>query len=228
MTSARATPDGRPERILAILRKKFPEAGTALVHHTPFELLVATILSAQCTDERVNQVTKELFKKYRTPGDFASLPQDVLEREIHSTGFFRMKARNIIACAAALLERHADRVPSTMEELVNLPGVGRKTANVVLSEGFGLNEGIIVDTHVFRVARRLGLAAADDPVKVEQELMRAFPRDAWHDVGLLLILHGRADCNARAPRCNVCPLAPLCPSAALYTKPAPSPKKTRA
>jgi endonuclease-3 len=206
----------RGKKILALLRKEYPDARTALVHRNPFELLVATILSAQCTDERVNIVTKDLFAKYRGPRDFAEASQAVLERDIHSTGFFRMKAKSIIACSRALMERHQGVVPSTMEELVHLPGVGRKTANVVLSEAFAKNEGIVVDTHVHRLSQRLGLTGADQPEKIELDLMSLFERNDWRDVGGLLILHGRRICNSRLPKCPECVVASLCPSAEVF------------
>jgi len=208
----------RAKKILASLRKEYPDARTALVHRTPFELLIATILSAQCTDERVNIVTKTLFTKYPDPGVFANASQAELEQDIHSTGFFRMKAKNIIACSKALTERHQGVVPSTMEDLVQLPGVGRKTANVVLSEAFGRSEGIVVDTHVHRVSQRLGLTRADQPEKIEQDLMSLFDRREWRDVGGLLILHGRRICNARKPKCPDCAVASLCPSAGSFAK----------
>jgi endonuclease-3 len=199
--------------ILKVLRKEFPGATTALLHENPFQLLIATILSAQCTDERVNAVAPGLFRRYPTPALMAAASQAAMEIEIRSTGFFRMKARNIIACSKALVERHSGRVPSTMEELVALPGVGRKTANVVLGQAFGIVSGIVVDTHVHRIARRLGLTGADDPVAIEEDLMQVYPRASWIDVGSILILHGRRTCKARRPLCESCPVAPQCPSA---------------
>jgi endonuclease III len=215
-TSAARTTETPARKILTILKKAYPSARTALVHRSPFELLVATILSAQCTDERVNMVTKSLFVKYRGPEDFAKGDQAELEKDIHSTGFFRMKAKNIIACSRAIMECHQGAVPSSMEELVRLPGVGRKTANVVLSEAFGKSEGIVVDTHVHRVSQRLGLTGADQPEKIEQDLMALFDRRQWGEVGLLLILHGRRVCGARKPNCPECPVAELCPSAEAF------------
>lgn len=206
----------RAGKILALLRKAFPAARTELIHRSPFELLVATILSAQCTDERVNLVTKSLFTKYRGPEAFARADQAELERDIHSTGFFRMKAKSIVACSRALVECHHGEVPSTMEELVRLPGVGRKTANVVLSEAFGKSEGVVVDTHVHRVSQRLGLTEADQPEKIEQHLMALFDRRDWGDVGGLLILHGRRVCIARKPKCGECVVMALCPSAKAF------------
>jgi len=205
-----------PKRAIAVLdglRKVFPEARTALEYQAPFELLVATILSAQCTDVRVNMVTPGLFKKYQSVAAFAGANQAELERDIHSTGFFRMKAKSIIGCSKALVERFGGKVPSTMDELVTLPGVGRKTANVVLSEAFGKNEGVVVDTHVQRVSQRLGFTENEDPVKIEQDLIALIPRERWGEVGLVLILHGRKTCMARKPKCDECEVSKLCPSA---------------
>jgi endonuclease-3 len=199
--------------VLRRLRAEFPAARTALTHHSPFQLLVATILSAQCTDERVNMVTPRLFARYPTPEAFARAAQGDLEAEIRSTGFFRMKARNIIACSRALLERHGGIVPDRMEELVTLPGVGRKTANVVLGQAFGIASGVVVDTHVHRLSRRLGFSKHDTPEKIETDLMNVFKPADWIDVGSLLILHGRKTCRARKPLCTECSLAKLCPSA---------------
>ena len=202
----------RIKEIVDILKKTYPDATTALIHKNPFQLLIATILSAQCTDERVNLVTKTLFAKYPGPEDFAHAHQAELEKDIHATGFFRMKAKSIIACSRALIEGHQGSVPSTMEDLVRLPGVGRKTANVVLSEAFGKSEGIVVDTHVHRVSRRLGLTNADHPEKIEQDLMPLFDRSEWGNIGGLMIHHGRRICNARKPKCPECPLLALCPA----------------
>lgn len=179
----------------------------------PLELAVATILSAQCTDKRVNEVTATLFEKYRTAEDYAGADPEVFEEEIRSTGFFRNKTRSILAFAQALVARHAGVVPDTMEALVQLPGIGRKTANVVLGSAFGKREGIVVDTHVIRVSDRLGLSRESDPEKIEQDLMRLVPRDEWTDTGLRMIQHGRYTCTARSPRCDGCPLEELCPSA---------------
>ena len=208
--------EARTGKMLAVLKESYPDARTALLHRSPFELLIATILSAQCTDERVNIVTKSLFEKYRGPQDFARANQSELEKDIHSTGFFRMKAKNIIACSQALMECHGGKVPPSMEDLVHLPGVGRKTANVVLSEAFGKYEGVVVDTHVHRVSRRLGFTSADKPEKIEQDLMSLFDQSAWGAVGTLLILHGRRICAARKPKCEECPVAELCPSAKVF------------
>jgi endonuclease-3 len=206
----------RATKILQTLRKEFPQPKTALLHHNPFQLLVATILSAQCTDERVNRVTPGLFTKCPEPADFAALSQQELELEIRSTGFYRMKAKSIIACSKALIERHNGAVPRRMEDLVQLPGVGRKTANVVLGQAFGISSGIVVDTHVHRLSQRLGLTSADTPEQIEQDLMVLFPGSDWIDVGSILILHGRRTCNARKPKCPECSVRGECPSAVLF------------
>jgi len=207
---------GRAVGILQLLKKEFPQPKTALLHDNPFQLLIATILSAQCTDERVNMVTKDLFRKYRAPRDFANANVAELEQDIHSTGFFRMKAKNIMACSREIVTRHDGKVPDTLDELVLLPGVGRKTANVVLGQAFGIVAGVVVDTHVHRLSRRLGFTDGDDPVKIEQDLMALLPRKHWIDVGSLLILHGRKTCNARSPKCPECIAADHCPSADLF------------
>ena len=206
----------RAVQILKLLRKQFPQPKTALLHENPFQLLIATILSAQCTDERVNMVTKELFKKYRSPKDFAGANVAELENDIKSTGFFRMKTRNIVGCSKALLELHGGKVPDSMEELVKLPGVGRKTANVVLGQAFGIASGIVVDTHVHRLAQRMGFTKQDTPEKIEEDLMKVFPKRNWISVGSILILHGRKTCSARKPNCLACPVSKLCPSAELF------------
>jgi endonuclease-3 len=203
----------RAREILLRLEREYPEAHCALVHEDPLELLVATILSAQCTDLRVNLVTPALFARCPTAVDYAAIPVAELEELIRSTGFFRNKSRSLSALGAALIERHGGKVPETMAELVALPGVGRKTANVVLGNAFGKNEGIVVDTHVARLARRLGLTRADDPVAIERELVPLFPRTSWALLAHLLIAHGRAVCKAPRPRCASCVLAELCPSA---------------
>jgi endonuclease-3 len=200
-------------KILAILKRAYPAAKCSLDHHTPLQLLVATILSAQCTDERVNKVTPALFAKYKTAADFAAAPEGELERDIQSTGFFRNKARNLRAMAAALNERHGGEVPRTMEDLTALAGVGRKTANVVLGNAFGLTVGVVVDTHVARLSQRLGLTKQTDPVKIERDLMKIVPQKDWTLWPHLLIAHGRAICMARKPLCGKCPLTRLCPSA---------------
>lgn len=203
----------RADEILARLEREYPDARTALDHADALELLVATILSAQCTDERVNKVTPTLFARCPTAAAYATIPAPELEALIQSTGFFRNKARALQGLGQALVERHGGKVPATMEELTALPGVGRKTANVVLGSAFGINEGIVVDTHVGRLARRLGLTKQDDPVKAERDLMPLFPREKWALLAHLLIFHGRAVCRAARPRCNDCVLADLCPSA---------------
>jgi endonuclease-3 len=208
----------RVAAILPILKRTYPDAKCSLDHRSPLELIVATILSAQSTDEGVNIVTKKLFKKYRTAADYARVPQEELERDIHSTGFYRNKAKSLRAMAAALIERHGGKVPQTMEELTALAGVGRKTANVVLGNAFCQNIGIVVDTHVTRVAGRLGLTRQKDAVKIEQDLMPIVPQDDWTLFSHLLIFHGRAICQARNPRCEECPLRQHCPSAEILIR----------
>ena len=199
--------------ILPILKKTYPQARCSLDHSNPLELLVATILSAQCTDERVNIVTKDLFKKYRTAKDYAAVPQETLERDIQTTGFFRNKAKSLRGMGATLVEEHVGQVPQTMDELTNLPGVGRKTANVVLGNAFDQNIGVVVDTHVTRVSNRLGLTShAVDAVKIEQDLMQIVPQDEWTLWSHLLIHHGREICQARKPKCDKCPLLEYCPA----------------
>ncbi len=209
---AAAQRKARARKIIARLKREYPDATCALHHHNALELVVATILSAQCTDARVNMVTPHLFAKYRTAADYAAADPHVLEKEIQSTGFFRNKTKSIIGMAQALVERHGGEVPQTMEELTALPGVGRKTANVILGTWFRKNEGVVVDTHVHRLSRLLGLARQDDPVKIEQELMAIVPRDDWTWFSHTLIQHGRAVCIARRPRCADCVLNRLCPS----------------
>lgn len=201
------------DQILAALRRTYPQAHCELRYSNPLELLIATILSAQCTDSRVNEVTRHLFRKYRTAEDYARAPLAELEEAIRSTGFYRSKARSIQACCQALVERHGGQVPKTMSELTALNGVGRKTANVVLGNAFGLNEGIVVDTHVRRVARRLGLTAHNDPDKIEQDLMQLVPKELWTQFSHWLIWHGRRRCTARKPDCAHCELRAWCPSA---------------
>jgi endonuclease III len=200
----------RARAIIARLAKAYPGARTELHFSTPLELLVATILSAQCTDERVNAVTAELFKRYRRAEDWAAAPLPVLEREIHSTGFFRAKARSLVGMARALVERHRGLVPRTLAELVALPGVGRKTANVVLGNAFGV-PALAVDTHVFRVSQRLGLARGQDPEAIHDQLCQVLPRPRWTQASHLLILHGRRVCSARKPACPTCPVRDRCP-----------------
>jgi endonuclease III len=213
-----ATPGQRRKQaqaVLVALAREFPGAITALLHENPLQLLIATILSAQCTDERVNKVTPGLFRKYRNARDFAAASTEELEKDIRSTGFFRSKAKNIIACSRTLVERHDGEVPPDMEALVTLPGVGRKTANVVLGQAFGIASGIAVDTHVHRIARRLGWSEADQSERIEQDLMALFPKKDWIAVGSVLILHGRRTCAARKPLCPSCVVHTLCPSATL-------------
>ena len=201
----------RTQKILAALRRVYPDAHCELNFATPLQLLVATILSAQCTDKRVNLVTAELFKKYRTAKDFATAPVAELEVAVKSTGFFRNKAKNIKACCAALVEKFGGEVPRTMDELHALAGVGRKTANVVLGNAFGLNVGVVVDTHVTRLANRLGLAQGTDAVKLEQALMKLVPQNDWARFSHWLIWHGRRRCAARQPDCANCEIRNLCP-----------------
>lgn len=202
----------RAAKITAGLKKQYPEPECALQFRNPFELLVATILAAQCTDERVNIVTKDLFRKYSSPADFAALAQDKLEKEIHSTGFFRNKAKAIKALAEELIARHGSKVPGTMEELVALPGVGRKTASVVLGNCFG-QPAVVVDTHVKRVAARLGLTANSNPDKIEADLKALLPEKDWWHFCNALTWHGRRFCFARKPDCPACPIAAHCLSA---------------
>ncbi len=208
-------------RILTTLEKAHPEATCALHYRSPFELIVATILSAQCTDERVNQVTPLLFERFPTAQALAKADLAQIEGLIRSTGFFRAKARSIVSCASALVARHGGQVPSQMDDLVKLPGVGRKTANVVLGHSFNVSEGIVVDTHVLRVSNRLGLAHADDPEEVEAQLMAVVPRERWTRAGDLLIFHGRKVCFARRPACGTCPVLASCawPDRSRYAAP---------
>lgn len=200
-----------PKSLLGELKRAYPHPKCALDHASPYELLVATVLSAQCTDERVNQVTPALFKKCPDAGALNRIPVEELEEMIRSTGFFRNKAKSLKGAAAMMMAEFRGQVPDSMEELVRLPGVARKTANVVLGTAFGKNEGVVVDTHVGRLALRMGLSAERDPIKVEKELMARFPRDSWTFLSHALILHGRAVCSARKPRCAECPLGATCP-----------------
>jgi endonuclease-3 len=193
------------------LQKTYPDAHCELNFASPLQLLIATILSAQCTDKRVNMVTAELFQKYRTAADFANADLTELEQAVKTTGFFRNKARNIKACCAALVAKHGGEVPRSMAELNALDGVGRKTANVVLGNAFGINDGLVVDTHVTRLANRLGLTKQTDAVKIEQELMSLVPRELWTLFSHWLIWHGRRRCDARKPDCAGCEIAKLCP-----------------
>lgn len=210
MGASREARRGRARKILAALERAYPEAKIALEFSTPLELLVATILAAQCTDERVNTVTRTLFRTYRTASDYARADQATLEREIRSTGFFRAKARAIIGMSGALVDRHGGEVPRTREALTALPGVGLKTANVVLGNAFG-QPAIAVDTHVFRVSQRLGLARARDPDEVHGQLAEVLPRPGWTRACHLFQAHGRRTCKALRPLCPVCPVRALCP-----------------
>jgi len=198
--------------LLDLLSAEHPDAHIALDFSNPLELLVATILSAQCTDVRVNMTTPELFRRCKTPGDYLAMPQEELEELIRPTGFFRQKARAIKEACAGIVERFGGEVPTTVAEMVTLHGVGRKTAAVVTSNAFGAREGIAVDTHVTRVSRRLGLTRQKDPVKIERVLMQLFPRERWLEVSDVLIFHGRRVCDARRPRCEICAVSEMCPS----------------
>lgn len=207
---------GSPEQVHAIiseLRRLYPDAKCSLNYSNPLELLVATQLSAQCTDERVNIVTQQLFKKYRTVEDYATAKQEELEQDIRSIGFYRNKAKNIRTACQRIITEYGGEVPHTMAGLVSLAGVARKTANVVLGNAFGIVEGFVVDTHIGRLSRRFGWTSNEDPVKVEKDLMRIIPQQDWLDLSHLLIFHGRAVCYARNPQCERCTLVPLCPSA---------------
>ena len=203
--------DSDVARIISRLRRAYPDARCSLDHRTPLELLVATILSAQCTDERVNLVTKNLFKQYRSAADYAQAPAGKLEADIRSTGFYQNKARSLRGCCTIIAEKHGGQVPDRMDALVALPGVGRKTASVVLGNAFGKAEGIVVDTHVLRLTLRLGLTKQKTPEKIEQDLMKLVRPDDWIDFSHLLIYHGRRRCRARNPDCEHCELAGLCP-----------------
>ena len=210
----RKPPSSLPDRtrqIISRLKKAYPDAHCELHHKNPLQLLIATILSAQCTDDRVNKVTPALFARCRTAQDFAEIPTSELEGLIRTTGFFRSKAKSIRGCAATLVKNHGGEVPKTMEHLHKLPGVGRKTANVVLGNAFNLAEGIVVDTHVGRLSRRLGLTRQHDPVKVEQALVKIVPKQDWTLFSHLLIWHGRRRCSARKPDCTHCEISDLCP-----------------
>ncbi|MEA3213784.1 MAG: endonuclease [Chthoniobacter sp.] len=208
----------RAAALVAAFPRVYPDAHCELDHRNPLELLIATILSAQCTDKRVNLVTKELFRVCRTAADYVALPQEQLEAIIQSTGFFRAKAKNIRSCCADLVAKHGGQVPADMNHLTALAGVGRKTANVVLGNAFGIDEGVVVDTHVQRLSTRLGLTKHTDPVKIEQDLMKLIPRAHWTDFSHWLIWHGRRRCFARKPDCAGCEVAALCPSAGKFAK----------
>jgi len=210
MKTASVHAQSRVRRILGALRQSITAAKVELDHRTAWELLVATILSAQCTDQRVNQVTPELFRRYRSPSDYAQARLADLEALIRSTGFFKSKAKHLVACGQAVTERFHGRVPGTMEELTTLPGVGRKTANVVLGNAFR-KPAIVVDTHVKRVSKRLGLTTSEDPERIEQDLQQLIPESQWTSASLRLLLHGRYVCLARTPRCDQCVIFSLCP-----------------
>jgi endonuclease-3 len=207
----------RTLEIIKRLKKAYPDAHCALNHTTPFELLIATILSAQCTDERVNIVTADLFRKYRGPEDFVKASQQELERDIHSTGFFRNKARNIKAASQRLIEVYGGEIPRTMDEILTLGGVARKTGNVVLGNAFGITSGVVVDTHVSRLSQRLGLTEEKTPEKIERDLQELVSKKDWVMFSHWLIFHGRQICNARKPKCTECVLADQCPSYPIFT-----------
>jgi len=211
LREASETKTARLKKIIAALDRTYPEAHCELNHADPLELLIATILSAQCTDKRVNIVTKELFKKYRSAPDYANAPLAELEQAVKTTGFFRNKAKNIQTCCRKLIVRHGSRVPCSMEELTQLDGVGRKTANVVLGNAFGINVGVVVDTHVTRLSQRLGLTKQKTPEKIEPELMALVPQKQWTLFSHWLIWHGRRRCAARRPDCEGCEIKKLCP-----------------
>lgn len=209
-----AVPDekARAEKVLSRLSAEYPDATIALNSSSPFELLIATILSAQCTDARVNMVTPGLFRKYPTAANFASADQTELEQDVKSTGFYHQKAKSVISCSRSLVEKFGGVVPHSMDELLTLDGVGRKTANVLLGNAFGI-PGIAVDTHVGRIARRLGFSKQADPIKIEYDLMELFPKENWTELCHLLMAHGRKVCASRLPKCEACCLVELCPSA---------------
>jgi endonuclease III len=204
--------EARAPEIIRLLSKAYPDAKVALRFSNPLETLVATILSAQTTDEGVNKVTDSLFRKYRTPADYLRVPESELAADIKPTGFYNQKARAIRGACRRIVEVYDGRVPDTMEDLLTLPGVARKTANIVLGNAYGVVEGIAVDTHVRRVSQRLGFTEQKDPDKIERDLMRLIPRDRWFDFTYVLIEHGRAICVARTPKCEICPVSHLCPS----------------
>jgi endonuclease-3 len=213
VTLTREAPiEERAPEVIRRLEAAYPDAKVALNFSNPLECLVATILSAQCTDEKVNEVTATLFKKYRTAEDYLAVPEDELKANIKPTGFFNQKATSIRAACQRIVEVYGGEVPGTMEDLLTLRGVARKTANIVLGNSFGIVEGIAVDTHVKRLANRIGFSNESDPVKIEQDLMRLIPREKWFSFTYVLIDHGRAICHAKKPRCTECPIEPLCPS----------------
>lgn len=209
-------PKQRTAKIIELLGKLYPDAKTALNYTTPLEILVATMLSAQTTDVRVNIVTQSLFKKYRSAKDYADAPIEELEQDIHSTGFYHNKARNLKACCQMLVEKYGGQVPNTMKQLIELPGVARKTANIVLYNAYGVTAGIAVDTHVMRLSQRLGLTEEKDQNKIEQDLMALTPKENWMPLTDLLIYHGRQVCTAKKPRCDACVLNKFCPCACCF------------
>ena len=197
-------------KMVELLKEYYPDAKCSLDFSTPFELLIATILSAQCTDERVNKTTPSIFSKYSTPSDFANMDTALLEKIIHPCGFYKNKAKNIKACSQKIIDNFDGNVPHTMEELITLPGVGRKTANVVLLEAFGIAEGIAIDTHAKRISNLIGLSTETDPIKIEQDLLKVFPKKFLKDINHLFVWHGRNTCTARNPKCNNCPIKQYC------------------
>lgn len=205
----------RAAEIYKILDKTYPDAHCALDYRNPFQLAVATILSAQCTDERVNQVTPKLFKTFPTAEKLAVADQETVEDLIRSTGFFRNKAKSLIGLAQGLMDKHDGEIPDDMDQLVKLPGIGRKTANVILGNAFGKSEGVVVDTHIKRLSKRMKFTTKDTPEQIEPDLMHLFPQKDWTQLAHILIFHGRQICNARKPKCADCPVASLCPSADL-------------
>ncbi len=217
MRESRAQRRERTQEIIKLLKRAHPDAKCALNHSNPFELLIATILSAQCTDERVNKVTADLFRKYRKPEDYLKVPASELQEDVRTTGFFRNKTKSIQGACAMLAEEFGGKVPQTMDELLKLPGVARKTANVVLGVGYGIAAGIVVDTHVTRLSNRLALTKQKDAVKIEQDLMELVPKKDWIIFSHLLIFHGRRICKARRPLCEECSIEKVCPSSILKT-----------
>ena len=212
----------RTRDIIGRLKREYPDARCSLNYSNPLELLVATILSAQCTDERVNIVTADLFRKYRAPEDYLRVSQEELEQDVRSTGFYRNKAKAIRGACQRIVEHHAGRVPDRLEDLLLLPGVARKTANVVLGNAFGIASGVAVDTHVQRLSRRLGLSDENQPEKIERDLIELVPKKEWIDFSHLMIYHGRRVCKARKPLCDECVVEPLCPSSSFKTGVAPT------
>ena len=207
----------RTRQIIRLLKREYPDARCSLNFSNPLELLVGTILSAQCTDERVNLVTADLFRKYRSPEDYVKVPQEELEQDVRSTGFYRNKAKAIRGACSRIIELHDGRVPDRLEDLLLLPGVARKTANVVLGNAFGIVSGVVVDTHVQRLSRRLGLSDQSQPEKIERDLLELVPKKDWIDFSHLMIYHGRKVCKARNPLCAECVVESLCPSSSLKT-----------